>query len=130
MATTRRTAAQRPRTAVAREDPSFPWFIGAALATALAGGFLLAVLLPLAVVLEWEWGVRWRALVQVHGHLQMTGWLGLFITGMALRLAPRFAGRPLRPPRYPRRRSRSSPSRWWVGPLPSRCSTGPGCARC
>jgi uncharacterized protein involved in response to NO len=80
---------------VAREDPAFPWFIGGALAIALAGGFVLALLLPLAAALDWGWGVRWRALAQAHGHLQMTGWLGLFIAGMAFRLAPRFAGRPL-----------------------------------
>src|SRR5215213_253463 len=83
------------RRVVAREDWTFPWYIGGALVTALVGGFVLAVLLPLAVVLDWRWGTRWRALVQVHGHLQIVGWLGLFIAGMALRLAPRFAGRPL-----------------------------------
>lgn len=86
----------RPRATVAREDQSFPWFIGAALVTALAGGFLLALLLPLAAALTWDWGTRWRALAQAHGHLQTVGWLGLFIAGMAFRLTPRFAGRPLR----------------------------------
>lgn len=80
---------------VARDDPSFPWYIGAALIIAVAGGFLLAVLLPLAAVLDWGWGVRWRALAQAHGHLQVIGWAGLFITGMGYRLLPRFAGRPL-----------------------------------
>lgn len=84
------------RPAVARTDPAFPWFIGASLVTALAGGFALAVLLPLAVVLDWNWGLRWRALAQAHGHLQVAGWVGLFVAGMAFRLAPRFAGRPLR----------------------------------
>jgi uncharacterized protein involved in response to NO len=81
---------------VARADASFPWYIGSALTVAVAGGFVLAVLLPLAVVMEWDWGVRWRALAQAHGHLQIGGWLGLFIVGMAFRMAPRFAGRPLR----------------------------------
>jgi uncharacterized protein involved in response to NO len=90
--------ADAPRATVARTDAAFPWFIGGAFAVAVAGGFMLAVLLPLAVVLEWDWGVRWRALVQSHGHLQIAGWLGLFIAGMALRLAPRFAGQPLRFP--------------------------------
>jgi uncharacterized protein involved in response to NO len=80
---------------VAREDRAFPWYIGAALAVALAGGFVRALLLPLAEVFNWDWGMRWRALAQVHGHVQVGGWLGLFIAGMALRLAPRFAGRPL-----------------------------------
>lgn len=87
--------ADTQRVMVARADAAFPWYIGGAFAVAVAGGFMLAVLLPLAVVLEWDWGVRWRALTQAHGHLQIAGWLGLFIAGMSLRLAPRFAGRPL-----------------------------------
>jgi uncharacterized protein involved in response to NO len=86
----------RPR--VARPDRSFAWYIGGSFATALAGGFALALLLPLAELAGWNWGVRWPALVQAHGHLQTVGWVGLFVTGMALRLAPRFAGRPLRFP--------------------------------
>jgi len=84
------------RQPVAREDRAFPWYIGGALAVAVLGGFALAIALSLAAALGWEWGVRWRALAQAHGHLQVVGWLGLFIAGMAFRLAPRFAGRPLR----------------------------------
>ena len=83
------------RSPVARADRSFPWYIGAALAVAVSSGFVLAILLPLAVVLDWNWGGRWRALVQVHGHLQVGGWIGLFVIGMMFRLLPRFAGRPL-----------------------------------
>lgn len=85
--------------AVARVDATFPWYVGAALLVAVAGGFALALLLPLAAALQWDWGSRWRPLAQAHGHLQIIGWLGLFITGMGFRLVPRFAGRPLRFPR-------------------------------
>ncbi len=95
MRSTARTASVS-RQPVAREDRAFPWYIGGALAAAVLGGFALAIVLPLAAALGWEWGVRWRALAQAHGHLQVVGWLGLFIAGMAFRLAPRFAGRPLR----------------------------------
>ena len=66
------TASTPTRPPVARPDESFPWYIGAALAAAVFGGFALAVLLPLAVVLDWNWGVRWRALVQAHGHLNQS----------------------------------------------------------
>lgn len=93
-ATTRTASASRQP--VAREDRAFPWYIGGALAVAVLGGFALAIALPLAAALGWGWGTRWRALAQAHGHLQVVGWLGLFIAGMAFRLAPRFAGRPLR----------------------------------
>lgn len=95
-AVTRATTGARPP--IAREDRTFPWYIGGALGTAVLGGFALAIALPLAAALGWNWGVRWRALAQAHGHLQVIGWLGLFIAGMAFRLAPRFAGRPLRFP--------------------------------
>lgn len=89
---------QTDRAPVARDDRTFPWYIGAALAVAVGGGFLLALLVPLAAWLGWDWGVRWRALVQAHGHLQVAGWVGLFIAGMGFRLVPRFAGEPLRFP--------------------------------
>jgi uncharacterized protein involved in response to NO len=81
---------------IARVDRSFPWFIVASFTLAIGGGFTLAVLLPLAEALGWDWDVRWPALVQAHGHLQAIGWAGLFVIGMSLRLIPRFAGRPLR----------------------------------
>jgi len=85
-----------PRARIARTDWTFPWFIGAALLVAVAGGFTLALLLPLAQLEGWDWGARWPALVQAHGHLQVVGWAGLFVAGMAFRLVPRFAAQPLR----------------------------------
>ncbi len=70
-------------------------FIAASLALGIGGGFALAILLPLAQALEWDWGVRYQALVQVHGQLQLLGFAGLFVMGMALRIMPRFSSRPL-----------------------------------
>lgn len=79
------------------EDGQYRWFLAAALTLALGGGFVLALLLPLARLYGWEWaaGARWGALAQAHGQLQVLGFAGLFITGMAFRLMPRFSGRPL-----------------------------------
>lgn len=74
------------------EDNTYLVFIRAAFAIAFAGGFLLALLLPLANVLDWDWGSRWPALAQAHGHLQLLGWVALFIFGMAYRLVPRVSG--------------------------------------
>lgn len=74
------------------EDNTYLLFIRGAFATAFGGGFLLALLLPLAHVLDWNWGSRWPALAQAHGHLQLLGWVGLFIFGMAYRLVPRVSG--------------------------------------
>ncbi len=83
----------------AHYDAPYRLFLGTSLALALFGGFLLAVLLPLAQALAWDWGTRWQALVQAHGQLQLLGFAGLFIAGMALRLMPRFSGRDIAFPR-------------------------------
>jgi hypothetical protein len=79
------------------EDGQYRWFLASSLALALGGGFAVALLLPFARLYDWEWaaGVRWAALAQAHGQLQLIGFAGLFINGMAFRLMPRFSGRPL-----------------------------------
>lgn len=83
-----------PEVAPAVEDRSYLFYVAAALVMALGGGFLLAVVLPLSAtgILRWEERVPW--LIQAHGWAQLQGWAGLFLAGMAMRLMPRFAGRP------------------------------------
>jgi hypothetical protein len=76
-------------------EPPYRLFLSTALVLALVGGFSLALLLSLAGALEWDWGSRWPELVQAHGQIQLIGFAGLFIVGMALRMMPRFSGRPL-----------------------------------
>lgn len=73
----------------------------AAVASALGVGLVLAVALPGAAALSAGWGQRWRALVQVHGHVMVVGWAGFFVIGMGVRLLPRFSSTPLRFPRLP-----------------------------
>ena len=85
-------AASAAHAAAARYDAPYRLFLVTSLALALFGGFLLAVLLPLAQTLDWSWGLRWQALVQAHGQLQLLGFAGLFVMGMSLRLMPRFSG--------------------------------------
>ena len=86
------TAAHAPP---AHDDGPYRPFLFASLALAICGGFLLAMLLPLAQTLKWDWGLRWQALAQAHGQLQLMGFAGLYVMGMAMRVAPRFTGRPL-----------------------------------
>ncbi len=78
-------------------DAPYRQFIAASLTMGIGGGFLLSLLLPLARTLDWRWGAteRWAVLVQIHGQLQLIGFGGLFVMGMALRLIPRVSGRPL-----------------------------------
>jgi hypothetical protein len=83
------------RTRLAAGEPPYQVFVLSSLGLAVGAGFALATLLPLNVVLDWGWGTRHTALVQAHGQIQVLGWAGLLIIGMAYRLMPRFSGRPL-----------------------------------
>lgn len=73
------------------DRPLLP-FMATALAFALGAGFVLAVLAPLAAAGTLPWQTHYTALVQAHGAAQLEGFAGLFVMGMGLRLAPRFAG--------------------------------------
>lgn len=75
------------------EDRSYLGYIAAALASALAGGFLLAVWMPLAATDSVGPSGRVPWMIQAHGWIQLQGWAGLFVAGMGIRLIPRFAGR-------------------------------------
>lgn len=66
------------------------------LVLALSAGFGVAVLLAAQLAIGTRWGHLWPVLVQVHGHAQVMGWMGLFIMGVSLYFLPRLAGAPLR----------------------------------
>ncbi|MBM4410377.1 MAG: hypothetical protein FJ037_03455 [Chloroflexi bacterium] len=74
-----------------RDADSHVRFVYAALLFATLGGFGLAVWLPVQAALG-QMDVSWLAAAQVHGHLQVMGFAGLFVLGVATRLAPRFGG--------------------------------------
>lgn len=93
-----RIATRRP-VAGQQRLPAFALFAG--LASALGVGLALAVVLPGAAALSADWGLRWRALVQVHGHVMVVGWAGFFVIGMGVRLLPRFSSTPLQLPHLP-----------------------------
>ena len=58
-------------------------------------GFVLATILTLTEVLHVPLGAWWSAIAQAHGHLQLCGWAGLFILGVAFHFLPRMRGAPL-----------------------------------
>ncbi len=70
------------------------------LALALAGGLPLAVLVALGGGRDIGLGVRWAPLVQAHGHLQLVGFVGVFIVGLAYHVLPRFKNTELRLPGF------------------------------
>ena len=66
-----------------------------ALLIGACGGFLFATILTIAAALYPNYGAWWEALAQAHGHLQLYGWAGLFVLGVALHFLPRLRGAPL-----------------------------------
>ncbi len=73
--------------------------LGGALATGVFGGFLFASILTLSVLFHFS-GVWWYRMAQAHGHLQLYGWAGLFVLGVAYHFLPRLRGAPLQKPKY------------------------------
>lgn len=71
----------------------------AGLLLGVAGGFALATVLTLTRALGKETGLWWTAVAQAHGHLQLYGWAGLFVLGVAFHFVPRLRGAPLAWPR-------------------------------
>ncbi len=75
-----------------------PWVV-ASCALGLGAGFLLAAVLSVTQALNVPLGLWWLALVQAHGHVQVFGWAGLLVLGVALHFLPRLRGAPLAYPR-------------------------------
>src|SRR5258708_24296044 len=92
---------QSQATSVSRPQEPF-WRVALVLRAALlvgaCGGFVLAAVLSLTEATDAGLGPWWSALVQTHGHLQLYGWAGLFVIGVALHFMPRLRGAPLAAP--------------------------------
>jgi len=80
----------------ASEEQQYAPFVAGALSVAVLAGFPLGLTLAVASARESTLDGHRAALAQVHGHLQLAGWFGLFVVGMGYRLAPRFTGARLR----------------------------------
>ena len=73
-----------------REEHQYAPFVGSAFMFALGAGFPLGVLLAYTAAQGTSLDGRFPQLVQVHGHIQLFGWFGLFVMGMGYRLVSRF----------------------------------------
>ncbi|HEV2660781.1 MAG TPA: hypothetical protein VGU68_09280, partial [Ktedonobacteraceae bacterium] len=73
-------------------------YLRASLLLGSGGGFALATVLTLFPISGIPLGSWWEAVVQTHGHLQLFGWAGLFVVGVALYFLPRLRGTPLARP--------------------------------
>lgn len=64
-------------------------FIWGSFLVAVLGGFLLAAYLSVSMGSGWWSGALLFELIQLHGHLQLVGWMGLLLLGVSLYLLPR-----------------------------------------
>lgn len=75
-------------------------YIWMALAVAIFGGFALAGHLCVVMGFDRSLGDGFASLIQIHGHLQLVGWTGLFIIGISLHIIPRFSSVPISQPQW------------------------------
>jgi uncharacterized protein involved in response to NO len=80
------------------EEKYYAPFVAGAIFIAVFFGFPLGLMVAHTAAEGLTIGGRWPAWSQVHGHLQLVGWFGLFIVGMGYRLVPRFTAVKVRPP--------------------------------
>ena len=91
MAATRAPA----RRAVDAGGHTYPLFLATSLALALVFGITSGIAAAMTGGGYGDLrGEAWLALVQAHGHIQVFGYLLLFIMGIALHVLPRFKGQP------------------------------------
>jgi uncharacterized protein involved in response to NO len=69
--------------------------LSAALLLGAGAGFVLASVLTITRAAHIASGAWWTAVVQTHGHIQLFGWAGPFVLGVALHFLPRLRGAPL-----------------------------------
>ena len=78
----------------------YPIFLVASLTIAILAGFTTGIVALTSGALGWVIpGINWLLLVQTHGRLQLYGWAGLFVFGVAYHVVPRFVAAPIAFPR-------------------------------
>lgn len=80
------------------EDRFYGPFVAGALFFGLVLGFPLGILVAHALAQHATLGGHLPQVLQLHGHLQLQGWFGLFVMGMGYRLVARFTAVHVRPP--------------------------------
>ena len=75
-------------------------YIWLALVVAIFGGFALAAHLCFVMGFDRPLGAGFASFIQIHGHLQLVGWAGLFIIGISLHIIPRLSSVPISQPQW------------------------------
>lgn len=87
--------------ALGKHAPFRVSFIWMAMTLALLVGFSIAAHLGFILGFGLPVSIGFASFVQAHGHVQLIGWVGLFVMGMSLHFLPRLAGSPLQNERCP-----------------------------
>ncbi len=88
---------QAAPTAELESETLYKRFVFAALAVALIAGFGLGLVNLLRICFAQNYAAVAGTLKQLHGHMQIFGFAGLFIMGVAYHAIPRMKTQPLRP---------------------------------
>jgi uncharacterized protein involved in response to NO len=72
----------------------YAWFLKAAMLFTFSGGTALGAWALAKMALRGQLGGLERGIIQVHGHFQLFGWVGLFVVGIAYHILPRLTGVP------------------------------------
>ena len=67
-------------------------FLKAALLFTFTGGTALGAWALITMAIRGQLGGLGRGIIQVHGHYQLFGWVGLFVVGVAYHILPRLTG--------------------------------------
>ena len=86
-----------PRAKQAEFHIGYVWM---ALAVAIFGGFALAGHLSFLIGFNRPLGDGFASYIQIHGHLLLIGWTGLFIIGISLHFLPRLSSVPISQPQW------------------------------
>ena len=86
-----------PRVKQAEFQVGYVWM---ALGVAIFGGFALAGHLAFLIGFNRSLGDGFASHIQIHGHLQLIGWAGLFIIGISLHFISRLSSIPIAQPQW------------------------------
>ena len=78
-------------------------FVRASILFALTAGFAIAAHLSFTIGYDYELSDGFYAFIQIHGHTQLLGWIGLLVMGISLHFIPRLSHSPIRHPSSLRR---------------------------
>lgn len=74
-------------------------YVYVATAAALFIGFAVGAHVASVIGFDFPLGKAFASFIQTHGHVQLVGWVGLFVIGISLHFIPRLAGVPIAHPK-------------------------------